>query len=170
MHVSSSAKFWDNLNAQFFAKYSGINECHDKWADLVVHGCPIEGPLGRSWTIPMRRHEQTGELKIPWTTLSNYPVQGTGADIMMFARIMAYKRIKKLGIPVKWVSTVHDSIVVETPPEYVQQVVDIFHQVFADLPKTIKGTFGYDWIVPMDCECKQGMNMKDWTKILPSGS
>jgi DNA polymerase I-like protein with 3'-5' exonuclease and polymerase domains len=94
MHVSASPKFWDEMNEKFFVKYKGINTCHQKWKDMVIEGKPIISPLGRSWTISMKR-DYKGELKIPWTTLTNYPVQGTGADIMMLVRIMAYKRIKK---------------------------------------------------------------------------
>lgn len=170
MHVSASPKFWDEMNAKFFEKYKAINKCHYKWKDLVVSGQPIVSPLGRQWSIDMPR-DYKGELKIPWTTLSNYPVQGTGADIMMLVRIMAYKRIKKnetLKDQVVFVSTVHDSIVVDCPKACIQEVVNIFHSCFKDLKKVIKTNFGYDWIVPMDCECKMGMNMKDMTKIKPT--
>ena len=163
MHVSASPKFWDEMNAKFFEKYKGIDFCHKKWADLVVHGKPIISPLGRQWSISMGV-DYRGELKIPWTVLTNYPVQGTGADVMMLVRIMAYKRIKaneKLKDVVVFVSTVHDSIVVDCPKWAVQAVVDIFHACFADLRKTIQKNFNYDWNVPMDCECKAGMNMKN---------
>jgi DNA polymerase I-like protein with 3'-5' exonuclease and polymerase domains len=170
MHVSASPKFWDDLNEKFFAKYYGINNCHYKWKDLVVNGKPIVSPLGRSWTIGMGR-DWRGELKIPWTMLTNYPVQGTGADVMMLVRIMAYKRIKSdslLSSFVVFVSTVHDSIVVDVPADCIQAVVDIFHSCFRDLRKTIWNNFKYDWNVPMDCECKVGLNMKDMKKVKPS--
>ena len=97
--------------------------------------------------------------------LSNYPVQGTGADVMTIARISAHKRIRAAKIPCDFISTVHDSIVVDTELKYVQPIVDIFHQVFDDLAKNIKASFGYTWVVPMECECKQGMNMKDMAKV-----
>lgn len=165
MHVSASPKFWDEMNAKFFEKYKGIDQCHFKWKDEVLQGKPIVSPLGRSWTIELKT-DKYGNMKIPWTTLTNYPVQGTGADIMMLARIMAYKRIKKSGLPVTFVSTVHDSIVVDCPMEHVKTIANIFHGCFADLQKTIKQNFGYTWTVPMTCECKAGINMKDMHKIL----
>lgn len=169
MHVSASPKYWDEMNVKFFEKYKGITLCHQKWADLVVNGKPIVSPLGRTWAIEMGR-DFRGELKIPWTVLTNYPVQGTGADIMMLVRIMAYKRIKKddiLSRNVVFVSTVHDSIVVDCPMAYIAAVVSVFHSCFADLQSVIKKNFNYDWNVPMACECKQGMNMKDMQKIKP---
>jgi len=160
MHVSSSATFWDGMNEKFFTKYKGIDKIHAKWSDLVVAGQPIEGPLGRSWSINMG-----AGFKIPLTLLSNHPVQGTGADVMMIARISAYKRLKALQIPCKWVSTVHDSIVVDVPDEHIQVVAKTFHEVFRDLPQNIFKLFGYTWTVPMECECKQGKNMKEMFKI-----
>jgi DNA polymerase I-like protein with 3'-5' exonuclease and polymerase domains len=109
MHVSTSPKFWDARNEEFFKKYHGIDKQHHVWKDIVLSGDPIVGPMGRSWTIGIKR-DWRGELKIPWTTLTNYPVQGTGADIMMLVRIMAYRRIKNDGLlkdAVVFISTVH---------------------------------------------------------------
>lgn len=168
MHVSSSSKFWDGVNEKFYTKYAGLDKQHKVWADLVLHQKPIVGPLGREWLIPLQPGAFGHNFKIPWTTLTNYPVQGTGADVMMIARISAYRRIKALGIPCIFRSTVHDSILVDVPTEYVQQVTDVFHQVFDDLIPNIKKIFGYEWVVPMACECKVGPNMKDMEKVLRS--
>jgi hypothetical protein len=167
MHVSANPKFWDELNIKFYKKYSGLDKCHSAWKDLVVAGKPIVGPLGRSWSIVMGR-DKHGELKIPWTLFTNHPVQGTGADVMMIARITAYNRIRKAGIPCLFISTVHDSLVVDVEEKYVQAVTDIFHEVFDDLPQNMKRCFGYVWTVPLECECKKGMDMKNMTKVARS--
>ncbi len=159
-HVSTDPKFWDDLSEKFYKKYNGIDKCHKNWSELVLYGQPITGPLGRSWSIPMKEG-----FRLPWTVFTNYPVQGTGADIMMLARLSAYKRIKALSIVCDFISTVHDSIVVDTLPEHVQTVVDVFHSVFDDLQKNIKLNFQYNWAVPMSCECKAGLNMKDMKKV-----
>ncbi len=148
------------MNEKFYKKYKGIDKCHEKWKDIIVSGRPIEGPMGRAWTIPMGR-DYKGELKVPMTTLSNYPVQGTGADVMMMARIMAYKRIKRAKIDCKFRSTVHDSIVVDCHTKDMLHLKAIFEQVFFDLPAEIKKVFSYNWVVPMACECKYGPNMKE---------
>ena len=91
--------------------------------------------------------------------------QGTAADVMKIARVVFYKRIKKAGIPCLFITTVHDSICIDCESKYKQQIVNLFHQTFDDLILNIKRMFGYDWAVPLDCECKGGMNMKDVTKI-----
>jgi DNA polymerase-1 len=164
MHVSSDPKYWDEVGRKFFAKYEGIDAKHREWAELVMAGKCLRGPSGREWIIPVRR-DYRGELKIPWTTLTNYPVQGTGADVMMLARISFYRRLKAAGIPSLLVSTVHDSIVVDTPSTYVESVARLFYEVFDDLIPNFKRVFNYEWIVPLDCEVKFGMNLKDMEKL-----
>jgi DNA polymerase-1 len=163
-HVSADPKFWDALNEKFYKKYASLDKQHKIWMALVSAGKDITGPLGRSWHLDMTR-DYKGELKLPLNQLVNLPVQGTGADIMTIARISAYKRIKKAGIPCDFISTVHDSIVVDTRSCYLSNIACIFDNVFADLPMNIKAMFGYEWKCPMACESKYGPNMKDMKKI-----
>jgi hypothetical protein len=163
-HVSSSSKFWDAKNEAFYKKYNLLDKQHHLWKDVVMRGEPIVGPLGRQWTIPIHR-DYKGEIKIPWTTLSNYPVQGTGADIMMLARLSANKRIKAAGIQADFISTVHDSLVWDTTTKYLVPIKEICDQVFADLPTNIYKLFGYKWDTPMECESKYGPNMKAMEKF-----
>lgn len=164
MHVSTSPDFWDEMNEKFYRKYASIDACHQRWKDTVMGGKAITGPMGRSWSCPPKRNYR-GELKVPWTTLTNYPVQGTGADVMMLARIMAKKRIADAGIQCDFISTVHDSIVVDTRQANLEPLRDIFDRVFADLPSRIQSVFGYQWTVPMACESKFGPNMKEMEKF-----
>jgi len=166
MHVSSSAKYWDQVNEKFYAKYKGLDEKHKEWARQVASGSPIIGPLGRFWPIPMGE-DRRGEIFIPWTILTNYPVQGTGADVMMLARISFVKRLRTKSWSDKClvISSVHDSIVVDSPSQYLQEVTNLFHQVFDDLATNIRKIFGYNWEVPLACEAKYGNNMKQMTKI-----
>lgn len=159
-HVSDDPKYWDGINEKFFRKYEGIDRQHKLWADEVVAGRPIQGPLGRKWLIPLRR-DYRGNIKIPWTTLTNYPVQGTGADIVALARISFANKVKKYKLPVSLIQTVHDDIKTDSPEKYVGTVVELYHEAFQSLQRNIKNIFGYEWVVPLKCECKVGMNMKD---------
>lgn len=89
--------------------------------------------------------------------------QGTGADVMSIARVSFATRLKKLNYlaDVKLVSSVHDSIVVDSPAAYLPEVVTLFHGVFNDLQKNIKHVFNYNWVVPFACEVQYGTNLKD---------
>ncbi len=167
MHVSSDPKYWDVVNEKFFKKYDGIDKCHKAWADRVLKGVPLVSPFGREWLIEMKR-DRFGELKIPWTVLTNYEVQGTAADVMMVARVSFARRLAALSTSGRclMISTVHDSIVLDVEDERdYQHLINLFHQVFDDLPKNFKKLFGYDWVVPLDCECKMGMDMKNMSKV-----
>lgn len=164
MHVSTIPSFWDGMNEKFYTKYNLLDKQHHVWKDQVMAGKPIIGPLGREWAIPIHR-DFRGDIKIPWTTLSNYPVQGTGADLMMLARLSAHTRIRRAGIPCDFISTVHDSIVLDTQEKYLQDLRVILEQVFVDLPKNIQKVFGYQWETPLAGECKYGPNMLDMRKF-----
>lgn len=164
-HVSSSASYWDGINEKFYAKYKGLDQWHKQLAAVVMAGKPIIGVMGRQWTINIPR-DKNGNLKCPWTQLTNYPVQGTGADIMKMVRVMFYNRIRSRNIPCKFITTVHDSIVVDAESKYLPEIAAVFHEVFADLPTQINKVFGYTWTVPLECEVKAGPNMKDMEKYV----
>lgn len=165
MHVSSSAEFWEDVNRKFYAKYKGLDKKHQEWTKLVVEGKPIVGPLGRMWPIQMGVRP-SGEKYIPLTKLVNFPVQGTGADIMALARVSCMRRLsaESWWDKVKLVSSVHDSIVVDAPEALLSTISKHFHEVFRDLPLNIKRLFGYTWETPLACEVKSGKNLKDMEK------
>jgi DNA polymerase I-like protein with 3'-5' exonuclease and polymerase domains len=167
MHVSKDPKYWDAVNEKFYAKYYGLDQQHKIWAEEVVQGRPIYGPLGHFWPIEMKT-DYKGNLKIPWTILTNYPVQGTAAGVMSIARVSFWNRLKKLGLEtvIKLVSSVHDSIVVDAPKKYLKLIAELFYAVFRDLQENIRKLYGYDWKTPLGCEVKYGPNMKDMTKLL----
>lgn len=158
MHVSTDPKFWDDIGTRFYAKYSGINAQHKLWADDVVSGRPLVGPTGRECHVSMGR-DNWGNLKIPWTVLTNYPVQMTAADVVMVARISFARRLKASTIPALLISTVHDSIVVDCEKKYVQDVANMFYQVFDDLVNNLNHVFKINWKTPLNCEVKAGMDM-----------
>lgn len=163
-HVSDSAKYWDDRNERFYKKYNGLDVQHKKWAQAVLNRLPIVGPTGREWFVPVIT--KNGEPKIPWTQLSNYPVQGTGGDIMVIARISLRNRLLKYKMDeVKLVSTVHDSIVADCPEAQAKDVATIMHEVFNDIPDNFKRMFKYEMKVKFPCDTKQGPNLLDMTEL-----
>ena len=86
MSVSTSVKYWDDVGKKFFAKYKGIDKLYDKNLATIAQGLPLVGPLGREWLIPWTTNYK-GETALPVTKAVNYPVQGTGHDIMSIARV-----------------------------------------------------------------------------------
>jgi hypothetical protein len=176
MHVSTSVKYWDAVGEKFYSKYKGIDKLYDTNLALIASGKPLIGPLGREWLIPWAKQplydKQTGNITgyidvLPITKAVNYPTQGTGHDVMALARVSFNKRLKQSPYIDKTLllSTIHDSIVVDAPKAYTEPLTAMFHEVFRDLPKNIKNIFGYDWKVPLSCEVKAGMDMKNMKEI-----
>ncbi len=85
---------------------------------------------------------------------------------MTLARVAFAKRLKATGWPVLLVLTVHDSIVVDAPAEYLDRVAELMMDVFNNIPKDIERLFGVHWNLPMPCEVKYGPNLKDMQKYI----
>jgi len=166
MEVSTSVKYWDTVGEKFYNKYKHLDLLYDKNLALIAQGKPIVGVLGREWLIPLVTNFK-GELDLPVTKAINYEIQGTMADVMALARVSFNNRLKKSPYIDKTLllSTIHDSIIVDAPKAYTEPLVKMFHEVFRDLPKNIKNIFGYDWKVPLACEVKAGMDMKNMKEI-----
>ena len=162
MDVSTSVAYWDEVGQKFYKKYAGIDACHIRWQQEAMTTGTINSPWGISWVIPFN------PTKIPWTILTNYPNQGLGALVMSLVRVSFKRRLAKKDYAqhVKLISTVHDSVVTDVPSSCVQDVTDLFSQCFDDLDKNFKKCYNYDWLVPLECECKFGPNQKDLQKIL----
>jgi DNA polymerase I-like protein with 3'-5' exonuclease and polymerase domains len=161
-HVSADPEFWDEVNRKFYAKYAGLDKWHHQLANIVAARLPIRSPIGREWLIPM---EIGGE--IPWTKLSNYPVQGTCADIMMVARISLLRRLMSMKhlADVKLVSTVHDSIVLDAPNNRVEEVANLAIACFDSIPQNFKKLWNIILPIPFPGEVKVGPNLRDLSKI-----
>ena len=158
-HVSTDPEFWDAKNAGFYKKYKGINECHMKWQMRVANRKPIIGPSGREWMIPPKLGGD-----VPWTTLTNYPVQGTGADLMAIARVSLRNRLKTGNLRSLLISTVHDSLIVDSPAEEKEVVIEMMHQTFNNLVPNMKKLWGIDSPIPFPCEVKIGKNLGEMHK------
>lgn len=170
MHVSTSVDYWDEVGEKMYTKYKNIRKIHTEWKRIVSQGRNIVGPSGREWKFQQKVNWR-GEMEWPVNNIINYPVQGTGADVMMLARLMFASRLKKKGLSkVLLLSTVHDSIVLDTPSEHIQELVNLFHEVFRDLPKTIDKCWNYIWKTPLACEVSVGYNMGNKYEKLADGT
>jgi DNA polymerase I-like protein with 3'-5' exonuclease and polymerase domains len=158
--TSSSVRFWEGIGEKFFAKYAGLSAWHNSLAALVAKGQPIIGPQGREWHFDMVRNYRN-ELVIPWTTMTNHPVQGTGHDIMAVIRVSFFNRLKKQNIQARLIGTIHDSILVDVPESTVETVIKLFESCFEDMPDNFNRMFGIKPNIPLKCECSVGPNMND---------
>lgn len=155
-HVSTKKEYWDNVIEMYFAKYRGLKAWHTE----LIQTAQREGCL----TIPSGRHYPFTRMpngEWPITQIKNYPVQGFGADLVMLARLEVKRRLREAGIPAIMVSSIHDSIVVECPDEYAQQVGKILFDSIAAVPALCKQVFNYNFDLPLTSEVQFGPNKKN---------
>ena len=161
--VSKSEKFWQKVIDEFYTKYKGLARWHESLMQEATTTGMLRMPTGRVYHY--RPEERRGDLVWPRTTILNYPVQGTGADIMCIARVSFARRFLQGGISGKLISTVHDSIVVDVEDHEVDKVCKMIHSVFDDIPMNFKRIFGTEFNLPARCEVEYGpdlKNMKLW--------
>ena len=97
---------------------------------------------------------------------TNYPIQGSGADIMKIALILLHKEFFRRGWlrtgggddSVRMLLTVHDEIVFEIRNERVPEVVPIIVRIMASPTNMPKPPFSPQWKVPLVVEPLLGLS------------
>ncbi len=159
--ISKDPKWWQKVIDRFYEKYSGIKETHEKWVNEAVTTGRLVMPTGRTYEFEPYSNPHGG-LKWPRTQILNYPVQGLACDLVTIARISLYRRVKsKWGDLVKFISTVHDSIVMVLDEKLVGEMLSLTTSVFDDVPRNFNKLFGHSFNLPLRAECSVGPNMKD---------
>ena len=168
-YISKSPAYWQKVIDKFYEKYSGIQRQHALWIRTVTETGQLVMPTGRVFKFE-RYPNRRGELEWPRTQILNYPVQGTGHDIVTIARVSLHKRIKAdehLSSRVDFVSTVHDSIVLDVKfdasSKEFTSLVNVILGVFRDVPNNFKLLFKADLNLPIQAEISVGQNLNELT-------
>lgn len=161
--VSSDKKYWKRAIDAYYAKYKGIKLWHNKLLQEATLTGKIVSPTGRTF----KYEPKTTPFGTEWpvTTIKNYIVQGTGADLVMIARISLFNRLKALGFKSKLVATVHDSIVIDCPDEEWVQVAALALKCVQDVPSNFERLFKKPFNLALNAEVLYGANlgdMKEW--------
>lgn len=160
--VSRSIDYWQEVIDEFYLKYKGMASWHDILVRTVLDTGQLIMPTGRVYEFNRR---DVAVKPYNWRPkILNYPVQGTGADLVAIGRVTAYKRLIKAGIPVLWQSTVHDSLDVDVPKEACYNVCKILKESIEDIPINFKRLFKQTFDLPISCEIGFGPNLKELTQ------
>lgn len=159
MGVSTSEKYWQKVIDEFYDKYNGIQRWHSKLIDTAKREGKLEIPSGRFF--PIVPEKTRFGLKWPETIIKNYPVQGFGADLVMLARLEAFKLLRNAGVKSVLISTIHDSIVADCPENEVELVGHILSSAVESIPDLCRSVFGYKFSLPMSAEVQFGPNKKE---------
>lgn len=105
--------------------YSGIADAQQGWIDEVLENKYLITEWGMRYYWPSTKMDRSGYVSNT-TSICNYPVQAFAtAEIIPLALVCFWHRVKASGLKMFIVNTVHDSIIVELPPEE----VDAFHEL-----------------------------------------
>ena len=169
--ISKSAKYWQEVIDKFYEKYKGIQAQHALWVREAISTGQLVMPTGRVYRFEPYRNKR-GELEWPRTQILNYPVQGTGHDIVTIARVSLFKRIKAnelLASRVLFISTVHDSIILDcdftADSDLFKVLVEIVRGVFNDIPDNFSRLFNANLNLPIQGEISIGKNLLDKVTI-----
>lgn len=83
----------------------------------------------------------------------------------MLARLRARRLIMDSGIEAQLISTIHDSIVVDTPAKNVYNISKILKQSIEEVPSLCNKVFGYEFKLPLTCEIQAGPNKKQMEEV-----
>ena len=162
--VSKNVQFWEDVIDKYYNKYKGLKKWHDQIIREATTTNKVISPFGRSFKFEMQK-KWNGEMVWPITDIKNYPVQGTGADIVCMSRVMIHKKFNRANLKSKLISTVHDSIVADAPASEVDTVCKIFSDEIAKTPEYLTKYFGCDFNLPLVGEVSVGPNMLDLTEV-----
>lgn len=162
--VSSSVKYWEKVLDEFYTKYKGLKQWHIDIVNAVKRDGYLYIPSGRYY--PFQATFNGTEWRWPVTQIKNYPVQGFGADLVMLARVEAYRKLRASGLEFAMVCTIHDSIIVDCPKEVVYNVGIILRDAILAVPRLCQETFGYAFSLPLTSEISVGPNKQSLKEIL----
>lgn len=157
--ISSSVDYWQSVIDKYYSKYQGIYKTHLEYIKQVTLTGKLISPFGRIHEfIPKKSYRG---LEYNESDIANHINQGLGADIVCLARTISFNKAKKENINALFISTVHDSLVVDCPLSEIERNASFFDQVFRNLDKSLSRYFNLKWNVPLRCEIKVGHNMLD---------
>ena len=141
----------------FREKYPGIAAAQSRWIDRVLTDKLLETEWGLVYYWPDTRMDRSGYITNT-TSICNYPVQAFAtAEIIPFALICMWHRLKRSTYQMQLVNTVHDSIIAELPPEEQQAFHDLARQcMIYDAEDMVRRLYGIELFVPLGCGVKIG--------------
>lgn len=156
---SKGTKKQERWYSEFKRRYSGLAETQKQWVSTVLHDKKLVTPWGLTFFFPNARMSKSGYVNVG-NAVYNYCIQALAtAEIIPIALVYLYHSILAagLGSKVKFVNTVHDSVVCEIAPDVVDEYKRIAGEcfttrVYAYLRKVYKMEFD----VPLAAETKIG--------------
>ena len=144
---------------QFVEKYKGIAKWHSRLGDEAVNEGKITNVSGRQYAFPDVHRRENGTVS-HFTMIKNYPVQGfaTG-DVVPVVLIELDRLLEPMQSCL--VNSVHDSMVIDTHPDEINDVLGAIDLINSNLNDMIQKEYNIKVNVPLLLESKIGDNWLD---------
>jgi DNA polymerase I-like protein with 3'-5' exonuclease and polymerase domains len=139
----------------FFKIYTGLARYHKKLTDGVLLNGIVETPSGRQYYWPNAKRFGNGRISNQ-TQIVNFPVQGFGNDLVQLSVVRAHRKFIETQLQSLLILTVHDSIVVDTHPDEVEQVNEILTWAMSGVLEEASQRWGYNFALPLAIDIETG--------------
>ena len=139
---------------EYIKSYLDSYPAIEKYLDDIVSSAKENGfvttMLGRRRYIPELSATNKNIRNFGERVAKNSPIQGSSADIIKLAMINVDKRLKESGTGARLLLQVHDELIVETPKECAESVLEILryemeNAVKLSIPLTVEANIGKTW-------------------------
>lgn len=133
----------------FKDRYQGIAETQQSWVWEVLnspHKC-LTTPWGMRYYWPYASVSAGGYVNVT-ASVYNYPIQALAtAEIIPIAIMYFWHGLEERGLKgyIKLVNTVHDSVICEIHPDYVEQFKELAVSIWAQVYRYLKMVYDFDF-------------------------
>lgn len=136
----------------YFQRYSGVRKFIDRTIAEVRKTGVAKTLLGRERPIPDMHSRNPNARGFAERTAVNTPLQGTAADLIKMAMIRIDRELMSRGMGTRLLLQVHDELVLESPPEEVDEVRKMVKREMESV---------YKLGVPLVVDAGAGQNWRD---------
>ncbi len=135
--------------AKYFEKYPGVKRFMDESASEGIRLGYARTMMGRRRYLPELQSPKAPIREFGKRAAMNTPVQGTAADIIKLAMVRVDRALREAGLRSRMILQVHDELLLECPPEEVEQAADILRKAMEEAAELQ---------VPLVAEVHRGQN------------
>jgi DNA polymerase-1 len=136
----------------YFARYPHVKAFRDKVILQATEDGHVTTILGRRRAIPELHGRTQRERSLGERLAVNTVLQGSAADIIKMAMVLADREIERRGMASRLVLQVHDELIFEAPLAEVEQIVELAQRTMCCV---------YDMDPPLDVHVGVGENWRD---------
>jgi len=142
--IGSGIVYSEDQCAQFirtyFEKYQGLKGLRDHVEHMIRMRDNVVFKDGRAYAGTIRNHFGRKNLIViedAYLTGVNTLIQSSASDAMLFGACKLYAELKEKGIDARPVALVHDEIILECKPEYVNIVKELMNEILTNQGFTV---------------------------------